>query len=196
MWAIISGSDGSGKNVISEWFVRESFQNESQPIKTSKDGFFKEMLNMSEYLATAIRCGDMMHNSDVFTIRSFWECGEIYLPLAKRFQEITAQEYETGIECYESMKSLVTAPTCFVHCKIDLKSALERSMLKGQPLDQNRLKYQLELYEKFFEKISIPVLEIDMTKQIDVALKDLDYSVMSVKGSRLDAQTVWRRNLF
>lgn len=196
MWAIISGVDGSGKKVISEWFVRENFQDKTKPLKNSKDGFFKELLNASSYLSLATECADLMHNSDIFSVRSFWENGEIYLPLAKKFEEITTQEYETGIECYESMKGFVAAPTCFVYCKIDLKNASDRAMLKGQPLDQNRLKYQMKLYEDFFSKITIPVLEIDMTKQIDLALKDLDYSVMSVKSSSLDAQTIWRKTLF
>lgn len=197
MWAIISGPDGSGKKVISEWFVRENFQNESLPIKQSKHEFFKEMLNAASYLATASRCADMMHNADVFTVRSFWENGEIFLPLARKFQQITAQEYETALECYESMKNWVTAPTCFIYCKIDLKNAMERSMLKGQPLDQDRLRTQIRLYDEFFEKLSgVPVLELNMNQPIDAALRDLDYSVQSVKSSRLDAQTVWRRTLF
>lgn len=196
MWTVISGIDGSGKQVISEWFIRENFQNKTKPIKESKDGFFKELLAASSYLSTAVDCADLMHNSDIFTIRSFWENGEIYLPLAKKFEEITTQEYETGVACYESMKTLVAAPTCFVYCKIDLKMASDRALLKGQPLDQNRLKFQMKLYEEFFDKISIPVLEIDMTKQIDAVLKDLDYSVMSIKSSSLDAQTIWRRCLF
>jgi len=196
MWAVISGADGSGKAVIAEWFVREDFQNKSKKVLKAKDEFHQEMLNSANYTHTALECADMMHGANVFSIRSLWENGEIFLPLARKFQEITVQEYETGIQCYNLIKSIIPAPSCFVYCKIDARSAMDRAMLKGESFHQDKLKAMINLYDEMFEKINIPVLEIDMTKSIDQSLKDLDYAVQSIKASGSDNQSIWKRTVF
>lgn len=196
MWMVISGADNSGKTVIAEAMTKERYESKTKPVVNHKNGFFREILNSYNYMSTDMYCARRSFGSDIFSTRSVWDNGEVFLPMARKFEEITKQEYEILYEAYDSIKTSLNAPSCFIYCKITLKQALDRASLKGESVDQDRLRYQLELYEKFLSNVRVPVLEIDMDKKIDESLKDLYFHVDSMKATQLSDTGIWTRTVF
>jgi deoxyadenosine/deoxycytidine kinase len=196
MWMVISGPDNSGKSIIAEALTKERYESKTRSVVDHKNGFFKEILNSHNYMATDIYCSRRAFGGDLFSTRSTWDNGEVFLPMARKFEEITKQEYDVLTEAYESIKGVLQAPTCFIYCKITLRQAIDRAMLKGESVDQDKLKYQIELYEKFFESVRVPVLEIDMDKKIDESLKDLYFHVDSMKATQLSDTGIWIKTVF
>jgi hypothetical protein len=196
MWMVISGVDNSSKSVVAEAMTKERYESKTKPVQNHKNGFFREILNSYNYISTDLYCSRRSFGSDIFSTRSVWDNGEVFLPLARKFEEITKQEYEVLLEAYELVKMSIQAPSCFIYCKITLRQALNRASLKGESIDQDRLKYQIHLYEKFFEQVRVPVLEIDMDKKVDESLKDLYFHVDSMKSLQMSDSGIWTKTVF
>lgn len=195
MWISIIGPVGSGKSLVKKILESRNFQLESElfnfstSIEYRSDFYFKH--DQAAFLKRL--------NNDIFTIGSFWDYHECIVPVMFENFEITESELYLMNERYNTTKEFLEPPTCVIFTKMSEQQAYNRLMLSGEVVNHlviNKIERQLQYYEKFIQKVAVPVIEIDMGQNIDMALNDLNFSIDSILTSRLDTASIWKRNMF
>lgn len=185
MWISIIGPDGSGKTLISSSLKNLGFRLVGDTTSFDVDYYY----NLDK------DCSLNKNNDNIFTIGSFWDFHECKLAFQHRLYKMTDAEKKMADNLYLERKNQVAPPTFVVYTKITKQFARDRLLLTGdsEELLQN-IDIQLQLYEDFIQRVSCPVIEVDMSRGERV-YEDLQFGIDSISATRLHEQSIWNSEM-
>lgn len=193
MLLLISGPEGSCKQQVSKSFEMDGY------VVLSLDMSLFGALDESEILKKRIElhreAQELSRRKDVVMIRSPYESVYIYARLAVQKNLLFEQEYQ---KLEEQLKNAdLQPPDLMVYLYHSTKmNAFNRMLLSSQEPCEEDYDEVCRLYEEMVSRVKIPLVKCDVSQHFDVVLKDLDFSVSSVRSTRLDVSTIYKKEMF
>lgn len=185
MWVSIIGPSGSGKGLIASTLKNLKFT-------LSGDGSAE---NSQYYFTVDKVAAEKMYDEDIFTIGSMWDFHECKVPFYHQIYQTNDFDKEMQDNIYSQIKGVIHPPSFVVYTKITKALAHDRLLLtgEGEQLLHN-IQIQLDLYDDFITRVSVPVIELDMSKG-DKVIDDLLFGVDSIRSTRLGGQSIWKMEM-
>jgi deoxyadenosine/deoxycytidine kinase len=197
MWILVCGPDATGKTVAANLLAKDRFEWLKHDAVDDAPGFPKELRHLSKKLSLQLRAQTVMNTSNVVTVRSFWECAEIFAPIALQREEIAQHEYDLIRSMYDTLAPVCEPPNAVIYVQADKKMmALDRMLLKTGTADEEKLRRQCDLYDKFIARLKIPIIELEASSTPEVMKERLEFDVASLRSIRLSTQSIWKRELY
>ena len=200
MWLMICGPTGSGKNVVAKELVKTSFDYlPSFYVETEESKFIQELEILTSRVSAQMKASTLIDRRDIYTLRSFWDSKYVYIPAGKSFDRFSPMEAKAlDIVCKSFDDDALTPPTAVIYCKTDKMNAHNRLALqnRGVEISDEEFNLHVELYDKMIERVRVPVIEIDVSKDIAEIAKNLEFGLASLKSANLTNASVWSRTFF
>lgn len=197
MWVMIIGHPGSGKNVVKDILTKDEFEYFECEKVLMTDSFDHEVSLAMSRLKTHQEASRFMTRKNIVTIHSVWTSFEVHIPHAKDYDEISEHQSLILQKIYDGVLNGLKAPDCVVSCHAStVQMSVDRIKMRGSNIDHNRLEHLRTLYQKFFSKIKIPLIEIDATLSQEVVQKNINFAISSIKAANLGGKTIWERDMF
>lgn len=199
MWIVVCGPTGTGKELIVKEIARGGYDLlPSFYVETEKTQFLRELAVFTRRMKTQIEASRFMERRDVVTVRTFWETRDVFVPIAKAMDRINQDEARAFELIFESMEDEhYIPPTAVVYAKTDKMNALNRMKLNGiVGISEEEFNLQVAYYDKFIDKVRVPVIELDISLSPDEVRRNLEFGLSSLKAANLTQRTLWTRTFF
>ena len=197
MWIAIIGACGTGKHSVLKMLEKDGYKYiEAVKPKLETPGFDLEFAYACERLRVQIEAQKIMNKKDVVTIHTFWETWDVFTPIAESKFQIDRVEMDRLKLMSETFKEILEPPHAIIYTQSEKMNAFNRMQLRQQTVNQLDFNQQIELYQKFVEKVRVPVVDVDGNRTFDDMRKDLEFGVASLKASTVGSQSFWDREMF
>lgn len=196
MWISIIGCDGVGKNIIAK-HLKEKLKFTLLEINSDHeipqhDLCEREFFYLNE--RARLHIDAKKRDEDVVMVRSVFDTFEVFAELSYRMEHITEVERNYILYNKFAFSETIPVPEAVIYVTNSKMNQLIRLKERGaQYISDDYMKWQKELYEKFMQDISVPVIEIDAERTIESFYGEIDFSINSLKTSNLSTRTIWKR---
>lgn len=199
---MVLGATGTGKRVVADSLINDDFEllEPNFDVAVDLDNYSKELTFFMRRLRTQLQAASLKDRRDIVTVRSFYDQHECFQRAMLDQTMITKKDFESFEIIYSNLfdaEKLSEPPDAVVYMKTNKMSALNRQALTGgRDVTQDFFHREIEYYEKFVEKIAVPLIEIDAADKPDKIKNALDFGVSSLKAANLGGKSIWRRSFF
>jgi dephospho-CoA kinase len=193
MWILICGAPATCKNTIADMLQRDKFQILSIPLLEGVDVATQLMISR---ISQQLDAKKLQHSADIVTVGSAWEQAEIYSEIELDRHLITQHQYDQIKFFYKSMLRHFEPPSAVIWTRAEKMTSFERASLRGKTIDEEYYNAVCKGYEKFIEKIKVPIIEIPVSQSVEKTSKEVEFSVASIRSAKLSEQTIWKKTFF
>lgn len=195
MWIAVTGDLATGKRLVAKFLEKKGYKYFDQSA-TRRYGVHAEL----EWLA--LRAEQQLEaqsdpEKDFVTIRSVWDQREVFWPALTNSTALTSEDLLCLDRVWQLIEPRLKPPTMIISLlgrKIDSYARMD---LTGRPhINEAFYDHIKSLNEVFLKKVAIPVVEIDASLKVDALLDTVDYSVASIKASKLSDTTIWTKKFY
>ncbi|AWV90723.1 deoxynucleoside kinase [Bradymonas sediminis] len=185
----VAGSIGAGKSSIVEFLsqhfdVQPFFEpNEDNPYL---EDFYEDMERWSfhsqlYFLGAKFKLHKELDASpqNVIQDRTIWEDAEIFAQNLYQQGQMSARDWQTYRNLYESVQGEIRAPDVMIYLRCPVKTVRQRIAMRGREMEQNipteYLNRLHKLYENWIDAYDLSPLVILPTDKLDYVTNLVDY---------------------
>ena len=203
MWLSVIGPVGVGKKKIIEMI---SVQKGYFPIYEDTGKYFNEFNIKSEefafrhqleFLKNKYRSQrdikNLRETKDIVSSRVIWEV-VVFSEVLFEIGILKKYEFDFIRELTEELDGALNTPDGVIYVRSDIRSTHNRKLLDDNICfftNNEYIKLLNEKYEEFSRRISVPVIEVDVTKNFDNLWNDVSYGIDSLITTGVGNDSVW-----
>jgi len=195
MWISVIGPEGSAKKEIKNHIEEQGYK-----FRDLRDVYLYSAVgkisSLFDLFDRQLDIQDEMRTKDIVTIGTIWDAHEIYSQISRGIGYWDAKELEMVDDIYKKLCKRLDPPQMFIYCKSDVVHIQSWLEMTARPREQEDIIIKvLAEYDRLIKKIRVPVIEIDVTGQIDEAYNEVNYGMSSIKATA-DERSMWKKKIF
>lgn len=198
MWIMIIGNTGTGKHAAAEHLQRQGFEIVERRTPAAQNTFLQQIRVSADKLRDQIHAGLVKERNNVVTIGSYWDANLVYADTLSQIEAITPEQKFILDEMYSAHREpySLAAPHAVIWTKSKPMDAMNRMTMRGIDFDQNAFMLRQTSFEKFMERVRVPVIEVESLSDPGLVQQSIEFGINSLKATALTTGSVWSKDFF